>query len=55
MQQTLGILIMLSLLTGCGSTPKQPPEPNMSRLEPVNKSCPVELRDSCVMSVTGGQ
>ncbi|WP_437130078.1 hypothetical protein [Xanthomonas albilineans] len=37
------MLIAVSALAGCSTAPKGPPEPNMSRLVPVNKTLPSEL------------
>ncbi|WP_367507134.1 hypothetical protein [Xanthomonas albilineans] len=40
---TVAMLIAVSALAGCSTAPKGPPEPNMSRLVPVNKTLPSEL------------
>ncbi|WP_338402677.1 hypothetical protein [Xanthomonas translucens] len=37
------MLVTVSALAGCSTAPKPPPEPNMSRLVPVNKTLPSEL------------
>ncbi|WP_374729850.1 hypothetical protein [Caballeronia terrestris] len=36
-------------LGGCTSTPKPPPEPDMSRMSPVNKTLPSELVGKAVL------
>ncbi|MGV1885812.1 hypothetical protein [Rhizobium sp. VS19-DR104.2] len=39
----VAMLVAVSALAGCSTAPKPPPEPNMSRLVPVNKTLPSEL------------
>ncbi|WP_425534032.1 TrwH protein [Xanthomonas campestris] len=48
---------MSGLVGGCSTAPKPPPEPNMSKLIPVNKTVPSELSNPASSSeaVKGGR
>lgn len=45
-----GLCVVIGM-TGCASTPKPPPEPDMSHLVPVNKTVPSELAGQFVLPV----
>ncbi|WP_425509764.1 MULTISPECIES: TrwH protein [Xanthomonas] len=51
------LVVMSGLVGGCSTAPKPPPEPNMSKLIPVNKTVPSELSNPASSSeaVKGGR
>ncbi|MGV7167930.1 hypothetical protein [Xanthomonas hortorum] len=53
----LAILVAVGSLVACSTAPTPPPEPNMSKLVPVNKTMPSELYSpaSSAETVKGGR